>query len=144
MKIFYFLSPRLVAHTQTLSISRSLFYHPVKVEYGLTRVKGMARRLHWLIGLSTLVLTLDFSPSYKHGDDVEDVTPFSGGLVLPTRLQVLKLHLFFKDETGRGNRHVKPGEVTGKVEKVVKHYWKLAGFDTVSSTIYMDQDFKAS
>ena len=54
--------------------------------------------------------------------------------MLPTRLQVLKLHLFFKDEAGRGNRHVKPGEITGKVEKVVKHYWKLAGFDTVSST----------
>ena len=122
MKIFYFLSPRLVAHTQTLSISPSLFYHPVKVEYGLTRVKGMARRLHdhWLIGLSTSVLTLDFSTSYKHGDDVEDVTPFSGGLVLPTRLQVLKLHLFLKDEAGRGNGHVKPGEITGKIEKVEK------------------------
>ena len=38
-------------------------------------------------------------------------------------------------------RHVKPGEITGKVEKVVKHYRKLAGFDTV---LYMDQDCKAS
>ena len=63
--------------------------------------------------------------------------------MLPTRLQVLNIYLFFKDEAGRGKWHVKPGEITGKVEKV-KHYRKLAGFDTVSSTIYMDQDFKAS
>ena len=83
----------------------------------------MARRLHdhWLIGLLTTVLT----------HDVEDVTRFSRELVLPTRLQVLKLHLFFKDEAGRGNRHVK---ITGKVEKVVKHYLLLE----------MDQDCKAS
>ena len=40
--------------------------------------------------------------------------------MLPTRLQVLKLHLFFKDEAGRGNGHVKPGEITGKIEKVEK------------------------
>ena len=91
--------------------------------------------------LSTSVLTLDFFTSYQHGDDVEDVSPFSGGLMLPTRLQVLNIYLFFKDEAGRGKRHVKPGEITGKVEKVVKHYRKLAGFDTV---LYMDQDCKAS
>ena len=78
-------------------------------------------------------MTHEFSTSYKHGDDVEDVTTFSGGLVLPTRLQVFELHLFFKDEAGRGNQHVTPGQITGKVDKVVKTYWKLAGFDTVFS-----------
>ena len=63
----------------------------------------MARKLHdhWLIGLSTSVLSYEFTTSYNHGDDVEDVAPFSGRLMLPTKLQVLKLHLFFRDEAGK-------------------------------------------
>ena len=77
------------------------------------RSKEMARRLHdhWLIGLSTSVLTHDFVTSYQHGDNVE-VGPFSGRLMLPTKLQVLKLHLFFRDEAGKKNQNVSKGEVT--------------------------------
>ena len=95
----------------------------------------MARRLHdhWLIGLSTSVLSHEFVTSYNHGDDVEDVAPFSGRLMLPTKLQVLKLHLFFRDEAGKKNQHVSKGEITAKVVKIVKYYWNLAGFETVVS-----------
>ena len=94
----------------------------------------MARRLHdhWLIGLSTSVLSHEFITSYNHGDDVEDVAPFSGRLMLPTKLQVLKLHLFFRDEAGKKNKHVSKGEITAKVVKVVKYYRNLAGLETVA------------
>ena len=94
----------------------------------------MARRLHdhWLIGLSTSVLTHEFVTSYQHGDDLEDVAPFSGRLMPPTKLQVLKLHLFFRDEAGKKNQNVSKGEITAKVVKVLKYYWNIAGFETVA------------
>ena len=53
--------------------------------------------------------------------------------MLPTKLQALKLHFFLKDEAGRKNSTVTPGEITSKVTEVIKHYWSLAGFETVSS-----------
>ena len=95
----------------------------------------MARRLHdhWLIGLSTSVLTHEFVTSYQHGDDVKDLAPFSGRLMLPTKLQVLKLHLFFRDKAGKKNQNVSKGEITAKVVKVIKYYWNIAGFETVVS-----------
>ena len=66
-------------------------------------------------------------------DDLEDVAPFSGKLMLPTKLQVLKLHLFLRDEAGKKNRTVSQGEITSKAVKIVKYYWNLAGFETVVS-----------
>ena len=30
--------------------------------------------------------------------------------------------------------NVTPGEITSKVSEVIKHYWNLAGFETVSSS----------
>ena len=94
----------------------------------------MARRLHdhWLIGLSTSALSYEFITSYKHGDDVE-VGPFSGRLMLPTKLQVLKLHLFLRDEAGKKNQNVSKGEITAKVVKVLKYYWNLAGYETLAT-----------
>ena len=62
-------------------------------------------------------------------DDLEDVAPFSGKLML----QVLKLHLFLSDEAGKKNQTVSQGEITSKVVKIVKYYWNLAGFETVVS-----------
>ena len=87
----------------------------------------MARRLHdhWLIGLSTSVLSHEFVTSYQHGDDVENVAPFSGKLMLPTKLQVLKLHLFLRDEAGKKNRTVSQGNITSKVVKIVMYYQLL-------------------
>ena len=54
--------------------------------------------------------------------------------MLPTNLQTLKLHFFLKDEAGRKNSTVTPGEITSKVTEVIKHYWWcLAGYETLSS-----------
>ena len=53
--------------------------------------------------------------------------------MLPTKLQTLKLHLFLKDEAGRKNSTVTPGLITSKVTEVIKHYWILAGYETLSS-----------
>ena len=88
---------------------------------------------HWLVGPSTSVLKEDFVSSYQHGDSLAGSEPFSGKLMLPTKLQTLKLHLFLKDEAGRKNSTVTPGEITSKVTEVIKHYWSLAGYETLSS-----------
>ena len=53
--------------------------------------------------------------------------------MLPTKLQVLKLHLFFRDKAGKKNQNVSKGEITAKVVKVIKYYWNIAGFETVVS-----------
>ena len=53
--------------------------------------------------------------------------------MLPTKLQTLKLHFFLKDEAGRKNSTVTPGEITSKVTEVIKHYWSLAGYETLPS-----------
>ena len=42
--------------------------------------------------------------------------------MLPTKLQVLKLHLFFRDEAGKKNQNVSKGEITAKVMKVLKFF----------------------
>ena len=88
---------------------------------------------HWLVGSSTSVLKEDFVSSYHHGDSLAGVEPFSGKLMLPTKLQTLKLNLFLKDEARRKNSTVTPGQITSKVTEVIKHYWSLAGYETLSS-----------
>ena len=95
----------------------------------------MARSFHshWLVGASTSVLREDFVSSYHHGDSLVGAEPFSGRIMLPTKLQALKLHFFLKDEAGRKNSTVTPGEITGYVAEVIKHYWVLAGYETVAS-----------
>ena len=96
----------------------------------------MARSLHshWLVGLSTSALKEDFVSSYHHGDSLLGAEPFSGRLMLPTKLQALKFYFFLKDEAGRKNSTVTPGEITSKVTEVIIHYWSLAGYETISST----------
>ena len=89
---------------------------------------------HWLVGLSSSVLKDEFVSSYRHGDSLDGVEPFSGKLMLPTKLQTLKLHFFLKDAKGQKDSNVTPGEITSKVSEVIKHYWNLAGFETVSSS----------
>ena len=84
----------------------------------------MARRLHdhrpladWSVNVSPESRVCEF----LHGDDVEDVAPFSGKLML----QVLKLHLFLRDKAGKKNRTVSQGEITSKVVKIVMYYQLL-------------------
>ena len=88
----------------------------------------MARRLHdhrpladWSVNVSPESRVCEF----LHGDDVEDVALFSGKLMLPTKLQVLKLHLFLRDEAGKKNRTVSQGNITSKVVKIVMYYQLL-------------------
>ena len=59
----------------------------------------MARSFHshWLVGVSTSVLKEDFVSSYHHGDSLFGAEPFSGKIMLPTKLQALKLHFFLKE-----------------------------------------------
>ena len=100
--------------------------------------RDMARSFHshWRVGVSTSVLKEDFVSSYPHGmvhgDSLVGAEPFSGRIVLPTKLQALKLHFFLKEEAGRKNSTVTPGQITGKVAEVIKH-WVLAGYETVTS-----------
>ena len=70
---------------------------------------------HWLVGLSSSVLKDEFVSSYRHDDSLDGVEPFSGKLMLPTKLQTLKLHFFLKDAKGRKDSNVTPGEITSKV-----------------------------
>ena len=109
-EIFYFLPPADIESSHSGFLKFKLQLHSniqVKVK---SKQSIMARKLHdhWLLGLSTSVLSYEFTTSYRynHGDDVEDVAPFSGRLMLPTKLQVLKLHLFYRDEAGKKNKHV--------------------------------------
>ena len=69
---------------------------------------------HWLVGLSSSVLKDEFVSSYRHGDSLDGVEPFSGKLMLPTKLQTLKLHFFLKDAKGQKDSNVTPGEITSK------------------------------
>ena len=57
---------------------------------------------HWLVGLSSSVLKDEFVSSYRHGDSLDGVEPFSGKLMLPTKLQTLKLHFFLRCERMKG------------------------------------------
>ena len=86
---------------------------------------------HWLVGSSTSVLKEDFVSSYHHGDSLAGVEHFSGKLMLPTKVQTLKLNLFLKDEARRKNSTVTPGQITSKVTEVIKHYCILAGYETL-------------
>ena len=56
---------------------------------------------------------------------------YPGGIawMIPTKLQVFKLHLFFRDGDGKKKQNVSKGEVTAKVVKFLKYYWNLAGFE---------------
>ena len=70
--------------------------------------RDMARSFHshWLVGASISVLREDFVSSYYHGDSLV------GRIMLPTKLQALKLHFFLKDEAGRKNSTVN-SHITG-------------------------------
>ena len=123
------------AHQGPYFIQKFAFSFTQLTSQSPSKVKIMARSFHshWLVGLSSSVLKEEFMSSYHHGDSLVGAEPFSGRLMLPTKLQTLKLHFYLKDEAGRKNSTVTPGEITSKVTEVIQHYWSLAGFPTVSS-----------
>ena len=87
-----------------------------------------AQKAGWLVNFSIE------GRFYHHGDSLVGAETFSCKLMLPTNLRTLKLHFFLKDEAGRKNSTVTPGEITSKVTEVIIHYWSLAGYETISST----------
>ena len=97
----------------------------------------MARSFHshWLVGASISVLREDFVSSYYHGDSLV------GRIMLPTKLQALKLHFFIKDEAVRKNSTVTYGEITGNISEVIKHYWVLASPKNRIAKLLKDYQF---
>ena len=87
---------------------------------------------HWLVGSSTDVLKDDFISACLSAEEIDFKSwlPFSGKLQLPTKLEVLKLCLFIRDEVGKKNRHVSPGSINSTVADIIKKYWDMAGFET--------------
>ena len=85
---------------------------------------------HWWIGMSTDVLREDFVLAYKNQQNfqLEEWFPFRGPKRLPTKMETLKLFLFFKDEIGKKNGHIKSSEISKDVTKVIAKYWNMAGF----------------
>ena len=47
---------------------------------------------------------------------------------LATKMETLKLFLFFKDEIGKKNGNIKSSEISKDVTKVIAKYWNMAGF----------------
>ena len=65
--------------------------------------------------------------------DLASSLPFSGPVQLPTKMQALKLFWFIKDEVGRYNSwDLSKGKIFGIVARVIRHYWDMAGYETVS------------
>ena len=90
---------------------------------------------HFLIDSATEVLKDSFITSYREDDslDIGSSMPFSGPVQLPTKMQALKLFWFIKDEVGRFNTwSLTKGKVLGIVARVIKHYWDMAGYETVT------------
>merc|ERR1719232_2341272 len=93
-----------------------------------------SKHQHWLIDSATAVLKQSFITCYLEDDslDLASSLPFSGPVQLPTKMQALKLYWFLKDEVGRYNRWgLSKGKILGIVARVIKHYWDMAGYETV-------------
>ena len=79
---------------------------------------------NWVVGSSTDVLKEDFISACLSGKeiDIKSWLPLSGKLQLPTKLEVLKLCLFLRDEVGKKNQHVNPGSINSTVADIIKKY----------------------
>ena len=85
----------------------------------------------FLIGQPDSVLQEDFILAVQEGKDDEDIHPWTGPLQLPKTGQVLKLHLFYKDQVGVNNSFVSLSDILNKVAHHVVKNWYKAGFQTV-------------
>ena len=92
---------------------------------------------HWLLGTSTSVLDASFVNAFQNDEmfTLSDWLPFSSPSKpkLPTRIDVLKLVLFFRAECGRKNSWVSKGDIWRSVGAVVLKYWSMSGFQTVTN-----------
>ena len=93
--------------------------------------------VHWLLGSSTSVLDSNFVNAFKNDEffNLYDWLPFStpSKPKLPTKIDVLKLVLFFRDECGRKNSWVPKGDIWRSAASSVLKYWSMSGFQTVTN-----------
>ena len=90
---------------------------------------------HWLIGLSTSVLKIDFVTKFSVNRDVDitELLPFNGPQhQLPTEGQAWKFWWFLSDEFGRMDQFVSNGSLTKRVALLIERYWSMAGFETIN------------
>ena len=85
----------------------------------------------FLIGQPDSALRQEFILAVQQSQDEENIHPWVGPLQLPTREQVLKLYLFYKEHVGLRNSFVSQSDISNKVASHVTKYWYMAGFQTV-------------
>ena len=92
---------------------------------------------HWLIGTLTSARDGGFVNSFQNDEffNLDDWLPFAtpSKPKLPTKIDVLKLVLFFRAECGRKNSWVSKGDIWRSVGAVVLKYWSMSGFQTVTN-----------
>ena len=71
----------------------------------------------------------------REEENVENWLPFSGPRQLPTKNQVLKLYLYWRDLAGLRNGWTTTKDVTEIVCFEVEKYWKKAGFQTKKRSV---------
>ena len=85
---------------------------------------------HPLLGQPSTVLRQEFLQAHQEGSSDVDILPFKGPLQLPSKGQVLKLYLFYRDETSSKN-HVQANITAKQVAKQVFKYWDMAGYQVM-------------
>ena len=121
-----------------------IFIHSVIV-VNMPRETRRSKHEHWLIGSSTDVLKDTFVESFNRGDriDFSRARPFSGPLMLPTKLQALKLWHFFKDSDGRHNvQSLSNGKITAMVVQMISQYWIMAGYENEAEDLKVNDGTK--
>ena len=90
---------------------------------------------HFLVGSSTAVLKSEFIQQVEEAESFDDITmlPFSGPLMLPTKMQALKLHLFLRVTVGKFNKGVSRSEISKLASKLICKYWDMAGYSVVTN-----------
>ena len=92
--------------------------------------KTKSRSINPLLGQPSSVLRQEFLHAHQEGSSDVDIFPFKGPLQLPSKEQVLKLYLFYREQASN-NKHIQANTIAQKVSMQVTKYWKMAGFQTM-------------
>ena len=95
--------------------------------------------IHWILNLS---FKDDFILAFKMDEnfDLKSWLPFKGKIKLPSKLEVLKLVLFLRDEVGRTNQWVKAENIY-KIQVCCEYCPEVLGQGRIH---YEDQDSQRS
>ena len=87
----------------------------------------------WLIGQPESVLKSEYILSVKCTGDQgwEEMYPFEGKFMLPTKMEILKLYWFEREEVGLFNYTVSRNDLLRIVAKTARKYWDSAGYPVV-------------